>query len=207
MMPDERTTQNTHDANASLDAFRDLCQRWRWIRRRRTASVLLACALLVAAALGTLRPRVLTFFDRVSIGAMNGCLTLGVHRELPPSWNMPISRPIATLGGLGRGVVGVFAGSVNAQAGAWRPYHAAGWSAHHVVIPLWQPLALAVLGFGWSHGFLRGMRWRDPRLCMLCGHRLLQSSTTSSCAECGLLQTTGSMPRQGFARDGKLLTP
>ena len=180
----------------ALDAFRHFCRRYRWLRRVRTASLVAIVGLVVAAALGAWRPRVVTFFDAVSVGALNGCVTLGFHRGLPPDWPPSISRPIAPLGGLGEGVIGVFIYPVDANGGAWRPYHSAGWRGHHAVIPIWQPLAVAMVAFGWSAGFLRGSRWRDPRLCLGCGHRLRARDGLTECPECGLRQTTAEMPRR-----------
>jgi hypothetical protein len=197
------TTSPTLESKGALDAFRELCRRHGRVRRLRSVSLAAVVLLSFAAVLGGVKPRVVTLFDRASVGALHGCLSFGVHRDLPPSWNTPVSRPIASLGGFGRGVVGVFEHPVNADAGAWRPYHAAAYAAHHLIIPIWQPLVLAVLGLGWSHGFLRGMRWRDPRVCLLCGHRLLPTAGGSSCAERGLLQTTATMPREGLAMPAK----
>lgn len=156
--------------------------------------------------IGAWKPRVITFFDAVSIGAMNGCLTVGIHRELPADWNQRISRPFGSRAGrddigrtdIGRRWVGVFTGYVQADASAWRPYHAQGWAAHHLVVPIWQPLVVAMLLLGWTHGFLRGSRWRDPRVCLHCGHAMLPSEAASTCAECGLAQTTATMPRRAL---------
>ncbi|MBL9148381.1 MAG: hypothetical protein JNM94_06775 [Phycisphaerae bacterium] len=158
--------------------------------------------LVGAAMMGAWRPRVITLFDRVSFGAVAGCVTLGVHRDLPEDWPSRVSRPIVPLGGFGEGVLGVFEYPVLADGSAWRPYHSAGWRAHHVIVPIWQPLALAMLGFGWSLGYLRGSRWRDPRLCLGCGHRVRVVAGVTECPECGLRQTTAEGPREPLAPTG-----
>lgn len=174
-------------------ALRQFHRRLRRIARLRLVTAVGLVLMTAAWILGDWKPRAITFFDRVSIGASYGCLTAGVHRELPASWGgARISHPLI-------GPIGVFNYSVTTSATAWRPYHAASFAAHHLVIPLWLPMLVASISLGLSHGYLRGIGWRDPRRCLHCGHDILPSEGATTCPECGLAQTTGSAPRRAVA--------
>jgi hypothetical protein len=49
-------------------------------------------------------------------------------------------------------------------------------------------VALALLA-GLSHGYLRGIRWRDRRSCIGCNHELPPGADgRTRCPECGLAQ-------------------
>lgn len=167
-------------------SFRHRLRRLRGLRWLSAGTVAVALAALGVGAAGQ---RVATINDRVSIGVGNGCITCGVHRALPADWNQPISRPYW-------GPVGVFTGYVSMDGGAWRPYHAAGWGAHHLVVPLWLPLLAGGLLVGLTHGYLRGLGRRDPSTCIACGHTMRVVAGASACPECGVLQTTGDAPRE-----------
>jgi len=115
-------------------------------------------------------------------------VNFGLHRELPASWNARVSRPVL-------GPIGVFNYDAVLDGSIWRPFHAAGWSGHHLVMPLWQPLAVLSLVAGLTHGYLRGLRWRDARTCLGCNHEIVPRAGLSTCLECGLEQQTRDMPR------------
>ncbi len=162
------------------------------IRRLRNLSAFGAAFLVVAFLAGSYKPRTLIFGDRFSVGAGNGCISFGLHHDLPADWPTTTSSPaIPALGGW-IGFANLF---VYRDGSSWRPYHAAGGAAHHLIFPIWQPLAISALVAGLTHGYLRGLRWRDPRLCIGCGHAIVPRAGESACPECGLQQSTSELPR------------
>lgn len=197
--PSDRTspalgTTPTEPAAASdlTAASRAFARRLTRIRRCRNVGVAGVVLTVLAILVGAYKARTIVLADRLSVSVGSSCIAVGVHKPLPADWNATVSRPLIPGSGI---PIGVFNYYVVLDGGSWRPYHAAGWSAHHVVVPLWQPMLACALMAGLAHGYLRGLRWRDPQVCIGCGHSILPLPGMHACPECGLSQTTSDMPR------------
>lgn len=186
---------NSTEATPASDlatASRAFARRLTRIGRYRRIGIVGVVLSVLAILVGAYKARTLVVGDRLSVSVGSACVAFGVHRPLPADWNATVSRPLIPGSGL---PIGIFNYYIALDGGAWRPYHAAGWSAHHAVFPLWQPLLVCGLMAGLSHGYLRGLRWRDPQVCIGCGHSIVPLPGMRACPECGLSQTTSDMPR------------
>lgn len=182
----------TSSLGADNSADRAFRRRIARIRFARTAALVGLVICVTGFLISAFKPRTIILANRVSFGTAGGCFSVGLHGELPAEWAMPVSRPIIPSMG---GSVGFVNQNALMDGSSWRPYHAAGFAAHHIVIPIWQPLVVLALVVGLCHGYLRGIRWRDPRTCLGCGHELTPREGPSTCPECGLGQRTSQVPR------------
>lgn len=71
---------------------------------------------------------------------------------------------------------------------AWRPFRVSVPPAEMVVIPLWPGVLIATGVFGWSCGWLGGLRRSRGRDCLCCGYDLSRTPIAGGarkCPECG----------------------
>lgn len=129
-------------------------------------------------------------FDRASLAVGSGCVAVGYRTELPT--------PFAGAGDRKLGPLRIYRNEYFLWDlfGSWRPVHKAPLrimgggpiSRHHIVVPLWQPLVVAVGVAGLCHGFLAGVRRGDPTKCVSCGYSLVgvrREAGVVACPECG----------------------
>ncbi len=177
----------------------------RWVRRARLARAgALALSLLCAGVIvhhnwgewNWNKPGwELLLFDRASVAMGCGCAAVGYRTELPTKDDRVHE---VTLGpfryyrceGLLR----------QDHFCSWRPIHVALWgypkgwgtTRHHIVVPLWQPLAFATGVACLAQGYLIGVRPRDPLNCEACRYSLRgvpEHGGVRTCPECGQKRT------------------
>jgi hypothetical protein len=168
----------------SIDRYVESCrreapggfmQRIERIVRVRNAAAAVGVLCVLGLLVGSLVDTTYTLANKVSIGGGRGALWFGTNKVDVPLF---MGGAIAELGPLS-----VHRFEWTPVGSGARPYRAAAFNADFLVIPLWQPLAFAMLVGGLSHGYLRGVRATGLRSCRSCGHSVHDGAAL--CAECG----------------------